>query len=272
MTGYLIPNDDDFDFGGGDDEGENSELDEQVPDKMSIKQLKKQLAKAGTQESDDANDDSDDDDDENVGEEAGSDDDEDMDDDDMDDDDQEGGDDEDDDEDDDDDDEDDSDEEIVEPQPKKLKQQNGVAATNGKAEKKKGDQPKAAAAVVKGEKSKEQQKPVVKTLIGGLKIEDIRVGKGPDAKHGKKVQVYYEGRLATNNKVFDSTKSGQGFQFQLGRGEVIRGWDTGVAGMKVGGKRRITCPPGFAYGAKGSPPVIPGNATLVFDVELRGVK
>lgn len=71
--------------------------------------------------------------------------------------------------------------------------------------------------------------------------------------------------------MFDSTKSGEGFKFLLGRGEVIRGWDIGVAGMKVGSKRRITCPPQMAYGAKGSPPVIPPNATLVFEVELRGI-
>lgn len=110
-----------------------------------------------------------------------------------------------------------------------------------------------------------------KTLGGGVMIEDLRIGKGPEAKAGKRVQVYYEGRLKSNNKVFDSTKGGDGFRFVLGRGEVIRGWDIGVANMKVGGKRRIVCPPQAAYGQKGSPPVIPSNATLVFDVELRGV-
>lgn len=99
----------------------------------------------------------------------------------------------------------------------------------------------------------------------------MRVGTGPEAKNGRKVSVYYEGRLKSNNKVFDSTKSGHGFQFRLGAGDVIRGWDVGVVGMKVGSKRRITCPPGVAYGAKGMPPQIPGNSTLVFDVELRGV-
>lgn len=103
-----------------------------------------------------------------------------------------------------------------------------------------------------------------------MTIEDLRIGKGPEAKSGRKVSVYYEGRLK-NNKVFDSTKSGEGFKFVLGRGEVIRGWDIGVAGMKVGSKRRITCPPSVAYGSKGAPPQIPPNSTLVFDVELRGV-
>lgn len=116
------------------------------------------------------------------------------------------------------------------------------------------------------------QKSTQKTLAGGVIIEDIRVGKGPEAKPGRKVSVYYEGRLKSNNKVFDSTKSGNGFQFALGRGEVIRGWDIGVTGMKVGSKRRITCPPSVAYGNKGAPPAIPSNATLIFEVELRGVK
>lgn len=117
----------------------------------------------------------------------------------------------------------------------------------------------------------QNQQPQKKQLAGGVQIEDLRVGKGPEAKIGRKISVYYEGRLKSNNKVFDSTKSGDGFQFLLGRGEVIRGWDVGIAGMKVGSKRRITCPPNVAYGNKGSPPVIPPNATLVFDVELRGV-
>lgn len=121
------------------------------------------------------------------------------------------------------------------------------------------------------QKNQQQNQPQKKQLAGGVMIEDLRVGKGPEAKIGRKISVYYEGRLKSNNKVFDSTKSGDGFQFALGRGEVIRGWDVGIAGMKVGSKRRITCPPNVAYGNKGSPPVIPANATLVFDVELRGV-
>lgn len=116
-----------------------------------------------------------------------------------------------------------------------------------------------------------QQQGGAKALPGGVQIVDLKVGNGPEAKPGKKVQVYYEGRLKQNNKVFDSTKGGAGFKFSLGRGEVIKGWDIGVTGMKVGGKRRITCPPNVAYGQKGSPPVIPGNSTLVFDVELKNV-
>uniref|UniRef100_A0A6P7G9L9 peptidylprolyl isomerase n=1 Tax=Diabrotica virgifera virgifera TaxID=50390 RepID=A0A6P7G9L9_DIAVI len=87
-----------------------------------------------------------------------------------------------------------------------------------------------------------------------------------------KKKVYYEGRLKNNNKMFDSHKQGQGFAFKLGSGEVIKGWDVGLVGMKVGGKRRITCPPQMAYGVKGSPPAIPGNSTLVFEVELKKIR
>lgn len=83
--------------------------------------------------------------------------------------------------------------------------------------------------------------------------------------------MYYEGRLKQNNKLFDSTNKGPGFSFRLGSGEVIKAWDVGVAGMKIGGKRRIICPPAMAYGQKGSPPAIPPNSTLVFEVELRKI-
>lgn len=85
------------------------------------------------------------------------------------------------------------------------------------------------------------------------------------------VQVYYVGRLKTNNKVFDATTQGPGFKFRLGKGEVIKGWDIGVSGMKVGSKRRISIPPNLAYGSRGCPPAIPPNATLVFEVELKGL-
>ncbi|KAG4075722.1 hypothetical protein HA402_003547 [Bradysia odoriphaga] len=104
-----------------------------------------------------------------------------------------------------------------------------------------------------------------------LKIEEIREGKGAEVKIGRKVQVYYEGRFKSNNKIFDKATSGKGFEFTVGRGSVIRGWDVGVLGMRAGGKRRLICPPSMAYGKKGSPPAIPPNATLVFDIEIKNV-
>jgi peptidylprolyl isomerase/FKBP-type peptidyl-prolyl cis-trans isomerase FkpA len=102
------------------------------------------------------------------------------------------------------------------------------------------------------------------------KIDDQVVGKGPEAVRGKTVQVHYTGRL-TDGTQFDSSVGGEPFSFVLGAGEVIEGWDRGVAGMKVGGKRKLTLPPELGYGAAGAPPEIPGNATLVFEVELLAV-
>jgi len=102
------------------------------------------------------------------------------------------------------------------------------------------------------------------------KIEDLVKGKGPEAVRGKTVEVHYTGCL-TDGKQFDSSVGGPPFSFKLGAGEVIEGWDRGVAGMKVGGKRKLTLPPELGYGAAGAPPDIPGNATLVFEVELLAV-
>ncbi|MFO0956625.1 MAG: FKBP-type peptidyl-prolyl cis-trans isomerase [Isosphaeraceae bacterium] len=99
-------------------------------------------------------------------------------------------------------------------------------------------------------------------------IEDLQVGEGPEAKAGDRVSVHYVGTL-TNGKKFDSSRDrGQPFQFQLGRGQVISGWDNGVAGMQVGGKRNLTIPPEEGYGSRGAGGVIPPNATLLFEVEL----
>ena len=110
------------------------------------------------------------------------------------------------------------------------------------------------------------------TLPNGLKIEEIKVGTGVEAKAGKTVSVHYTGML-TNGKKFDSSRDhGSPFDFSLGAGEVIKGWDVGVAGMKVGGQRKLTIPPELGYGANGAGGVIPPNATLIFDVELLGVK
>lgn len=111
-----------------------------------------------------------------------------------------------------------------------------------------------------------------KTIAGGLQYWDIKEGTGTEAKTGQKVSVHYTGWL-TNGKKFDSSVDrGQPFSFNLGANEVIKGWDAGVAGMKVGGKRQLRIPPELAYGDRGAGGVIPPNATLIFDVELLGVK
>nr|CAH7716897.1 unnamed protein product [Callosobruchus chinensis] len=154
--------------------------------------------------------------------------------------------------------------------PKKNKMMNGGPRTPDMAKNEKKQKEKNN--VEAKSPAKEAQSPKKRSLQGGVVVEDIREGQGPPAKNGKFVSVYYEGRLKQNNKLFDATTKGAGFQFRLGSGEVIKGWDVGVAGMKVGGKRRIICPPPMAYGVKGSPPAIPPNSTLVFEVELKKVK
>ena len=108
------------------------------------------------------------------------------------------------------------------------------------------------------------------TNINGVNIEDIEIGDGAMATSGMKVKVFYVGKLKTTGKVFDSSTK-RPFAFKLGRSEVIRGWDIGVQGMRVGGRRKLTIPPEKAYGRQGAPPDIPGNATLVFDIQLIGV-
>jgi FKBP-type peptidyl-prolyl cis-trans isomerase len=106
----------------------------------------------------------------------------------------------------------------------------------------------------------------------GLEYWDIKVGTGAVAQSGQNVKVDYTGWL-TNGKKFDSSVgTGKPFDFMLGASQVIKGWDEGVAGMKVGGKRQLRIPPDLAYGAAGYPPVIPANSTLIFDVQLVDVK
>jgi FKBP-type peptidyl-prolyl cis-trans isomerase FkpA len=105
-----------------------------------------------------------------------------------------------------------------------------------------------------------------------LKIEELTVGTGPEAKTGQMVSVHYTGWLTNGNKFDSSLDRNDPFQFKLGAGNVIKGWDQGVVGMKVGGKRKLTIPPHLAYGDRGFPGAIPPKSTLVFEVELLGVK
>jgi FKBP-type peptidyl-prolyl cis-trans isomerase len=108
-------------------------------------------------------------------------------------------------------------------------------------------------------------------MSDALKIEELREGTGTEAQAGKNVTVHYVGTLLDGTKFDSSRDRGKGFSFKLGGGQVIKGWDQGVAGMKIGGLRKLTIAPELAYGDRGFPPVIPPRSTLVFEVELLSV-
>ena len=118
-----------------------------------------------------------------------------------------------------------------------------------------------------------QQVSIAGTLSGGLQYADIKVGSGPEVKATDKVNVQYTGWLQANGTMFDTSRqAGRGaFSVTLGQHQVIQGWEEGIPGMHVGGKRRLIIPAALGYGPQGNPPVIPANATLVFDVEVLSV-
>jgi FKBP-type peptidyl-prolyl cis-trans isomerase len=106
----------------------------------------------------------------------------------------------------------------------------------------------------------------------GLQYQDVALGEGAEAREGQVAVVHYTGWLTDGTKFDSSRDRGQPFSFPVGGGQVIAGWDEGVAGMKVGGRRKLVIPANLGYGEMGAPPVIPPGATLVFDVELLEVK
>src|SRR4051795_2956928 len=121
------------------------------------------------------------------------------------------------------------------------------------------------------QKDKEKEKKVI-TTKSGLKYIDEVEGTGATAKAGDRVSVHYTGKLKDGKKFDSSVDRKEPFEFKLGAGDVIKGWDEGVAGMKIGGKRKLVIPPTLGYGARGAGGVIPPNAELIFEVELLGLR
>jgi FKBP-type peptidyl-prolyl cis-trans isomerase FkpA len=109
-------------------------------------------------------------------------------------------------------------------------------------------------------------------MSNGIKYEDLKIGDGTLAERGMTVTTHYTGWLTDGTKFDSSLDRNQPLSFRLGAGEMIRGWDEGIPGMRVGGKRKLTIPPDLGYGAAGRGGVIPPNATLVFEVQLLGVR
>ncbi|KAJ2006976.1 peptidylprolyl isomerase fpr3 [Coemansia thaxteri] len=143
-----------------------------------------------------------------------------------------------------------------------------------KAEAKKAEAKKAEDKKPKAEDKKPEAKKAgakAKTLPGGVVVETQKEGEGSAAKKGQRVGMYYIGKL-TNGKVFDQNTKGKPFWFRLGGGEVIKGWDAGILGMKKGEERRLTIPAPMGYGSRGAPPDIPPHATLVFDIRMVELK
>ncbi|KAH7888409.1 hypothetical protein F5I97DRAFT_1852461 [Phlebopus sp. FC_14] len=160
--------------------------------------------------------------------------------------------------------------EAKKPEPETKVDKPAAEAKEGKKEKKEKKDKVEKKADDGEKKEKGAEKKEARTLEGGVKVRDVKVGTGKMAKKGDKVKMRYIGKL-TNGKVFDKNTSGKPFGFTLGAGEVIKGWDVGIAGMQVQGEREVVCPPSMAYGNKKIPD-IPPNSTLIFEVKMLEIK